>query len=299
LEIEIHENFEIDEHTFDGFDSIYNFILPSNQRLTHKFSVAHKTSIKDLEIFDPINIKYSNWIKEIINTCENKMMKNLFNTPNSLEGISQRIGEICQKIRINSKKKFIPHIVQILSILRLADSIINKEWTKKGVIAEIKTGEGKSYIISIVAILLVKYYNKKIDIVTSTVELARRDNEEMSEFYNLFNIKSGVLFSLTESEFMNINISNIDKFDNLKSNYNIDVLKNEIVYSTNYNFEFVYLLSLFEKNTLRKRPYDLVIVDEVDNMFIDQSSSPAIIAKDFQISFSNDILEIAFILQNQ
>jgi len=299
LEIEIHENFEIDEHTFDGFDAVYNFILPSNQKLTHKFSVAHTTSIKDLEIFDPINIKYSNWIKEIINTCENKIMRNLLNTPNSLEGISQRIGEICLKIRKNSNKKFMPHTVQILSILRLADSIINKEGRKKGAIAEIKTGEGKSYIISIIAILLVKYYNKKIDIVTSTVELARRDNEEQKEFYNLFDIKSGVLFSRNESEFMHINIKNISKEFNLKSKYNIEVLENEIVYSTNYNFEFVYLLSLFQKNTLRKRPYDLVIVDEVDNMFIDQSSSPAIIAKDFPIAFSNDILEIVFILQNQ
>jgi hypothetical protein len=242
LEIEIHENFEIDEHTFDGFDAVYNFILPSNQRLTHKFSLAHKTSIKDLEIFDPINIKYSNWIKEIINTCENKMMKNLFNTPNSLEGISQRIGEICRKIRMNSSKKFMPHTVQILSVLRLADSIINKEEGKKGAIAEIKTGEGKSYIISILSILLVKYYKKKIDIVTSTVELARRDNEEQSEFYELFNIKSGVLFNLNEYEFMNINLPTIDIEFNLKSKFNTEVFEKDIVYSTNYNFEFAYIL---------------------------------------------------------
>ena len=299
LEIEIYENFEIDDHTFDNFDGVYNFILPSNQKLTHKFSVVHKTSIKDLEIFDPINKKYSNYIKEIIKTCESKIMKNLLNTKNSLEGISKRIGEICQKIRINSKIKFIPHTVQILSILRLADSIINKEGTKKGAIAEIKTGEGKSYIISIIAILLVKYYKRRIDIVTSTVELERRDNEEQSDFYNLFNIKSGVLFSLNEIEFMQIKIPNMKNDFNTESKYNIEVFENEIVYSTNYNFEFVYLLSLFRKKILRKRPYDLVIVDEVDNMFIDQSSSPAIIAKEFPISFKKDIFEIVFILQNQ
>ena len=300
LEIEIPENFEIDEHTFDGFDAVYNFILPSNQKLTHKFSVAHKTSIKDLELFDPMNKKYSNYIQKIIDICENnKLIQSPFNTPNSLEGISQRIGEICQKIRMNSTKKFMPHTVQILSILRLADSIINKEGTKKGAIAEIKTGEGKSYIISILAILLIKYYKKKIDIVTSTIELARRDNMEQSEFYNLFKIKSGVLFSREESEFMQINIVNIYKDNNLKSKYNIEVLENDIVYSTNYNFEFVYLSSLFKKNILRKRPYDLVIVDEVDNMFIDQSTSPAILAKTFPISFLSDILEIVFILQNQ
>ena len=42
-----------------------------------------------------------------------------------------------------------------------------------------------------------------------------------------------------------------------------------IVYSTNYNFEFAYLHSLFSPNPLRNRPYDVVIVDEVDNMFLD------------------------------
>ena len=306
LEIEIYENSEIDDQTFNGFDAVYNFILPSNHRLKHKFSVVHQTSIKDLEIFDFSNKKYSDSIRQINNICENNILINSFNTMNSLEGISQRIGEICRIIRMNSKKKFIPHTVQILSILRLADSIINKESTKKGAIAEIKTGEGKSYIISILAILLVKYYKKKIDIVTSTVELARRDNEEQNEFYKLFNIKSGVLYGLNELEFMiinenmkNIDLSTIYKTFNLKSKYNTEVLDNEIVYSTNYNFEFVYLLSLFNKKTLRKRPYDLVIVDEVDNMLIDQLSSPAIIAKPFPISFSDDILQIVFILQNQ
>ena len=302
LEIEIYENFQIDDQTFEGFDAVYNFILSSNHILKHKFSVVHQTSIKDLEIFDPYNKKYSDSIRQIINICENKISIQSFNAKNSLEKINQQIGEICRIIRINSKKKFMPHIVQILSILRLADSIINKKGLTKGAIAEIKTGEGKSYIISILAILLVKYYKKKIDIVTSTVELARRDNEEQNEFYNLFNIKSGVLFSLNQIEFMIINssIKNIDlSSEKLKLNYNTEVFNYDIVYSTNYNFEFVYLLSLFNKNTLRQRPYDLVIVDEVDNMFIDQSTSPAIIAKSFPISFSDDILQIVFILQNQ
>ena len=298
LEIEIYENSEIDDQTFNDFDGIYNFILSSNHILEHKFSVVHQTSIKDLEIFDSFNKKYSDSIRQINNICENNILIKSFNTMNSLEGISQRIGNICQIIRMNSKKKFIPHTVQILSILRLADSIINKEGTKKGAIAEIKTGEGKSYIISILAILLAKYYQKKIDIVTSTVELARRDSEEQNEFYKLFDIKSGFLYSLNDLEIMNKKNLDLSSFKS-KCKYNTDVFDKEIVYSTNYNFEFVYLESLFNNNTLRKRPYDLVIVDEVDNMFIDQSISPAIIGKPFPISFSDDILEIVFILQNQ
>ena len=71
--------------------------------------------------------------------------------------------------------------------------------------------------------------------------------------------------------------------------FNSEVFNDDIIYSTNSNFEFVYLFSLFRKKSIRSRPYDVVIVDEVDNMFLDQASSPAIIANSFPIKFSDDI----------
>ena len=71
-----------------------------------------------------------------------------------------------------------------------------------------------------------------------------------------------------------------------------------IVYSTNYNFEFAYLHSLFSPNPLRNRPYDVVIVDEVDNMFLDQSTSPAIIAHGISILYHEDILNIIYLLRD-
>ena len=91
------------------------------------------------------------------------------------------------------------------------------------------------------------------------------------------------------------------------------VFKKPIVYSTNANFEGVYLYSLFRKDTMRSfkewnknfkdnkkdRDYDIVIVDEVDNMLIDQQGSPAIISRPFNIMFSTDILQIVYLLQKQ
>ena len=82
------------------------------------------------------------------------------------------------------------------------------------------------------------------------------------------------------------------------SGYNLDVFEKPIVYSTNYNFEFAYLHSLFSDKPLRQRPYDVVIVDEVDNMFLDQSSSPAIIAHGIKILYHKDILEIIYLLKD-
>jgi hypothetical protein len=49
-----------------------------------------------------------------------------------------------------------------LAILRLANSALNSNG--KGSIGEIKTGEGKSFIVSTLAILLCQY-GKKVDII--------------------------------------------------------------------------------------------------------------------------------------
>ena len=63
----------------------------------------------------------------------------------------------------------IPHPVQCFSMLRMLDEILVKNL--KGVLAEIQTGEGKSFIIAVIAIALAKK-ERKVDIVTSTLELA-------------------------------------------------------------------------------------------------------------------------------
>ena len=73
-----------------------------------------------------------------------------------------------------------------------------------------------------------------------------------------------------EKEYLKVNNSY-----NLKLEYDLDVFKRQIVYSKNSNFEFVYLNWMFVCNSLRpyETKYDIVIVDEVDNMFIDQGIS--------------------------
>ena len=58
--------------------------------------------------------------------------------------------------------------------------------------AQIVTGEGKSYIISVVAIILVRF-QRIVDIVTINLELAFRDENKQKDYYQLFNIKTGVL----------------------------------------------------------------------------------------------------------
>ena len=213
---------------------------------------------------------------------------------NSLEEISAMITKVCIKIKnftdkkSNGKRIMKPHPVQLITIIRICDEILNG----KGAIAQVKTGEGKSFIIAVIAIVLA-LHNRIIDIVTSNLELAIRDEKDQRDYYKLFNIQSGVLCEKNgDADFLKLLKSQIGKDNQIGSGYNVDVFKKPIVYSTNYNFEFAYLHSLFSSNKIRERPYDVVIVDEVDNMFLDQSTSPAIIAQGIKVLYHRDILEI-------
>lgn len=83
----------------------------------------------------------------------------------------------------------------------------------------------------------------------------------------------------------------------IEKGFDIGVFERQIVYSTNSNFEFVYLRSLFACKPLRPfdRSYDVVIVDEVDNMFIDQGTSPAILSSQWNIINYRDVLFLIYI----
>ena len=222
------------------------------------------------EIEDKSNDFYAPHVAEIISKIQKQEIPDI-DTINpkdtSLESLKIRIIFFCSFIfndpEIEQKNGFKLKIKkeQILSVLRLANEILNNQ--SRGSIGQVKTGEGKSFIIALLSIILVKC-ERKVDIVTSTSELAKRDQDNQSVYYQICGVTSGVL----------------DRNDKryVHSGFNIDVFQNDIVYSTNTTFEFAELFSLFRKEKLRTRPHDIVIVDEVDNMLIDQASHPAIVA---------------------
>ena len=193
-EIEISNVSKINDEIFEGLDNIYNIKIPPNIKIPER--KKKQTSIEELEKIEN-NKKYCDFIRKIINEIKTGKIKDKNYKKNSLSEISMNISKVCLKIKNISKKKISPHPVQILTIIKLVDCLLNNidDKYKKGAIAEVKTGEGKSYIIAVLAIILSKFYGKKIDVVTSTVELAKRDEEEQKEYYNLFKIGSGVLFN--------------------------------------------------------------------------------------------------------
>lgn len=124
--------------------------------------------------------------------------------------------------------------------------------------------------------------------------MALRDQEDQKPYYDLFGFQTGVL---------------VDKKTDIQGNiekdgdFSTEVLNFPIVYSTNCNFQFIILRSLFvpPENQLindRIRAHDIVIVDEVDNMFLDQANSPAIIASTIKLCHTTTILKTIFEKRN-
>ena len=125
---------------------------------------------------------------------------------------------------------------------------------QKGIIEEIQTGEGKSSIISCLAAYFA--LNKhRVDIITSSNLLAERDANKFKKFFDLFKLRVGFCKA-----------NNKDKdYDTRSQPY-----RGDIVYGTFLSFEGDLLEEISSNENIRgKREYDIIIIDEVDNAFID------------------------------
>ena len=288
--IELYDSF-ITKKMLKNCDNIQNFFVPEKVQFENKeINDTHTTTIEDIINSDPNNKIYELYLKRIVNDIKFGSVSD-YNQNDFLGEITNKITHICLTIKNQSKKKMNPHPVQCFAMLRLVNEILNS----KGALAEIQTGEGKSYVISVVAIALV-LYKKNVDIVTPNLELAFRDEEEQREYYQLFGIKSGVLCSDNgDKEFVNLYQSNFrGKKPESRSGFYTHVLDYPIIYSTNFNFQFLHLYSLFQKDLIRKRKFDVVLIDEVDNMLLDQMDSPAIIGNRAKFYNFEDILKEIF-----
>ncbi len=131
----------------------------------------------------------------------------------------------------------------------------------QGMIAEMKTGEGKT-LMSTLPAYLNALSGKGVHIVTVNDYLAQRDAEWMSNIYNFLGLEVGVI------------VHDIDDAARKKA-YSAD-----ITYGTNNEFGFDYLRDnmKFDKETLAQQDLNFAIVDEVDSILIDEARTPLIIS---------------------
>jgi preprotein translocase subunit SecA len=139
----------------------------------------------------------------------------------------------------------------------------------EGMIAEMKTGEGKTLVATLAVYL--NSLKGKVHVVTANDYLAKRDATTLKPLYDLLGISSTF-------------ITGEVPFQNRKEYYNKDV-----IYTTNNELGFDYL-----RDNMRTRIEDMVliphelsfaIVDEIDSILIDEARTPLIISGEAEHNF--------------
>src|SRR5690349_16840457 len=131
----------------------------------------------------------------------------------------------------------------------------------QGKIAEMKTGEGKTLVATLPAVLN-SLAGRGVHIVTVNDYLARRDAEWMSPLYKGLGLTIGVI------------VHDLDDNER-RAAYGAD-----ITYGTNNEFGFDYLRDnmKYDLSHCVQRGHHFAIVDEVDSILIDEARTPLIIS---------------------
>ena len=164
-------------------------------------------------------------------------------------------------IKVNGKIfRYHPREIQIISVL----FFLFKE-KNSGLIEEIYTGEGKTIIISFLAVIKA-FQGNKVDILTSSSVLAKRDANEMRDFYNYFGLTVDYCNRDYEETFRNTYLEDYRQKPECFGCYKAD-----IVYGDSLSFEGDILRTNFMGLVGRgyKRNFDCIIIDEIDNICID------------------------------
>ena len=219
-------------------DELYEEIKELNPNISDEKIKKIKNQIKQIkEVIKEKNFildeQFHNWT---INECSKmKFGKNIDSETAEVLGVIS--------LAVYKENKYHLRNTQLIAILMF----IYKE-KNKGLIEEIVTGEGKSIIIASLSIYFA-LRKKYVDIITSGYTLAQRDSKKFSKLYGLFNLTTSY-----------------------PRNYSSAPYEANILYGTFLEFEGDNLSELTSDEKIRNkmpRPYQVLIVDEVDNLFID------------------------------
>ena len=136
----------------------------------------------------------------------------------------------------------------------------------QGNVAEMNTGEGKT-LTATMPVYLNALTGKGTMLITTNDYLAKRDAEEMGQVYRFLGLTIGVPFT-------------DDPQKEFTSKEKKITYASDIIYTTNSHLGFDYLNDNLASNEEGKflRPFDYVIIDEIDDILLDSAQTPLIIA---------------------
>ena len=131
----------------------------------------------------------------------------------------------------------------------------------RGMIAEMKTGEGKT-LVSTLPVYLNALTGNGVHVVTVNDYLATRDAEWMGQIYRLLGMSVGCIVH------------------DLDDRQRQEAYRCDVTYGTNNELGFDYLRDnmKFRLEDMVHRPFHYAIVDEVDSILIDEARTPLIIS---------------------
>ncbi|CAF3995055.1 unnamed protein product, partial [Rotaria sordida] len=247
------ENFKTldEEKLLDLIEKIKKKIKSSNLlSLLFKNIIAEDSNLKN----QIPSISISQWTKDHIRLWANMVKAYITHCIDTEDFIIEALAVIKQANFIDTG--FHLTDAQILSCLIILNANKNQ-----GRLLQVGTGEGKSTIISVLAVVYA-LLGSTVDIITSSPVLAERDAKEKENFYSMFDLQCS---------------HNNDKAVYLSGPK--VCYRKQIVYGEAAQFQFDTLRTEYaELNTLAGRKCDVAIVDEVDSMLIDDSSKIARLA---------------------
>jgi preprotein translocase subunit SecA len=149
----------------------------------------------------------------------------------------------------------------------------------QGKIAEMKTGEGKTFLPTLTAVLN-SLTGRGVHIVTVNDYLARRDPQWMGPVFHFLGVSLGMITHDESFVFEPGHPTSEERLINLRPVTRREAYAADVTYGTNNEFGFDYLRDnmVVELDQRVQRERSFAIVDEVDNILIDEARTPLIIS---------------------
>ena len=149
----------------------------------------------------------------------------------------------------------------------------------EGKIAEMKTGEGKTLVAPLAAILN-SLTGRGVHVVTVNDYLARRDPQWMGPVFHFLGVSLGMITHDASFLFEPGFPTSDERLIDLRPVTRREAYAADVTYGTNNEFGFDYLRDnmVIELEERVQRERSFAIVDEVDNILIDEARTPLIIS---------------------
>ena len=237
-------------------------------RILKKLDYSDRYTSKLLPSIRAIN-EYIKNLEQLEDGEISGLYRQLLNSPSaSLKNDSSKLLALIS-IAVSRTLFKTPYEVQFLGSMVLA----------RGNILEMATGEGKTLVAAMAALLTVAL-GDRVHIITANDYLVTRDFVQMSPLYNFFNVKSSYIASSTP-------------LDDRKDRYRSDIL-----YSTSgeIGFDFLRDSICYSPGKIMQVPLCRAIVDEADSILLDEASTPMVISEETANDLSmlkifNDIIQ--------